>query len=169
MVKVDRSSALYNLKTRTKLLASFGLVSFIIFVMATAGVLTIQQLSVASQAVYVDYTVPLADFAEMGTALTSHHQILTNMTNITKQSDFMSEFNRLGPYRAKVNSVISDYEATVLRVSRSGRDEKKDLAILKPAIDPDAPHLSGHSDVIPMQRWSLQPSNSASTPCGSVL
>ena len=63
MVKVDRSSALSNLKTRTKLLASFGLVSFIIFVMATAGVLTIQKLSDASQAVYVDYTVPLADFA----------------------------------------------------------------------------------------------------------
>jgi twitching motility protein PilJ len=134
MVKVDRGSALYNLKTRTKLLASFGLVSFIIFVMATAGVLTIQQLSVASQAVYVDYTVPLADFAEMGAALTSHHQILTNMTNITKQSDFVSELNRLTPYRVKVNSVISDYEATVLRVSRSGRDETKDLAILKPAI-----------------------------------
>ena len=63
MVKVDRSSALSNLKTRTKLLASFGLVRFIIFVMATAGVLTIQKLSDASQAVYVDYTVPLADFA----------------------------------------------------------------------------------------------------------
>jgi len=135
MVKVDRSSALSNLKTRTKLLASFGLVSFIIFVMATAGVLTIQQLSVASQAVYLDYTVPLADFAEMGAALTSHHQILTNMTNITKQSDFVSEFNRLGPYRAKVNKVITDYAATGLRVSRSGRDETKDLAILKPAIE----------------------------------
>ena len=135
MVKVDRSSALSNLKTRTKLLASFGLVSFIIFVMATAGVLTIQKLSDASQAVYVDYTVPLADFAEMGAALTSHHQILTNMTNITKQSDFVSEFNRLGAYRAKVNRVITDYAATVLRVSRSGRDETKDLAILKPAIE----------------------------------
>lgn len=135
MNKADRSSALYNLKTRTKLLASFGLVSFIIFVMATAGVLTIQQLSVASQAVYVDYTVPLADFAEMGAALTSHHQILTNMTNITKQSDFVSEYNRLAAYRAKVNRVITDYAATVLRVSRSGRDETKDLAILKPAIE----------------------------------
>ena len=135
MDKAGRSSALYNLKTRTKLLASFGLVSFIIFVMATAGVLTIQQLSVASQAVYVDYTVPLADFAEMGAALTSHHQILTNMTNITKQSDFVSEYNRLAAYRAKVNRVITDYAATVLRVSRSGRDETKDLAILKPAIE----------------------------------
>lgn len=135
MVKVDRSSALYNLKTRTKLLASFGLVSFIILVMATIGVLTLQQLSVASQVVYTDYTVPLAEFAEMGEALTSHHQVLTNMTNVTKHADFVSEFKRLAPYREKVNQVIANYEATVFRVSRSGRDETKDFAMLKPAIE----------------------------------
>ncbi len=132
---VDRSSVLHNLKTRTKLLASFGLVSFVIMVMATIGVVTLKKLSEASQAVYVDYTVPLAEFAEMGSALTSHHQILTNMTNITKHADFVAEFKRLAPYREKVNQVITDYSATYLRVSRSGRDETKDLAILKPAIE----------------------------------
>ena len=94
MVKVGRSSALYNLKTRTKLLASFGLVSFVIVVMATIGVVTLQKLSEASQAVYVDYTVPLAEFAEMGSALTSHHQILVNMTNITKHADFVFQSQR---------------------------------------------------------------------------
>lgn len=135
MVKADRSSALYNLKTRTKLLLSFGLVSFVIFVMAGIGVLTLQKLSAASQAVYVDYTIPLAEFAEMGSALTVHHQILTNMTSITKHADFVAEFKRLAPYREKVNQVITDYSATILRVSRSGRDETKDLAILKPAIE----------------------------------
>lgn len=135
MAKTDRSSVLLNLTTRTKLLASFGLVSLVIFAMATFGVLTLRQLSVASQAVYVDYTVPLADFAEMGSALTNHHQILINMTNITKHADFVSEFKRLAPYREKVNRVLADYEATVFRVSRSGRDEAKDFAILKPAIE----------------------------------
>jgi twitching motility protein PilJ len=135
MVKVDRSSALYNLKTRTKLLLSFGLVSVVIFVMGAIGVLTLQKLSAASQAVYVDYTIPLAEFAEMGSALTGHHQTLTNMTNITKHADFVAEFKRLAPYREKVNQVLTDYSATILRVSRSGRDETKDLAILKPAIE----------------------------------
>jgi twitching motility protein PilJ len=136
MVKVvDRSSVLHNLKTRTKLLASFGLVSFVIMVMATIGVLTLQKLSAASQVVYVDYTVPLAQFAEMGEALTSHHQVLTNMTNVTKHADFVSEFKRLAPYREKVSQVVADYEATIFRVSRSGRDETKDFALLKPAIE----------------------------------
>jgi twitching motility protein PilJ len=135
MAKTDRSSVLLNLTTRTKLLASFGLVSLVIFAMATFGVLTLRQLSVASQAVYVDYTVPLADFAEMGSALTNHHQILINMTNITKHADFVSEFKRLAPFREKVNRVLADYEATVFRVSRSGRDEAKDYLILKPAVE----------------------------------
>jgi len=135
MAKTDRSSVIHNLTTRTKLLASFGLVSLIIFAMGTLGVLTLRQMSTASQVVYVDYTVPLADFAGMGSALTSYHQILTNMTNVTKHADFVSEFKRLAPYREKVNRVLSDYSATVLRVSRSGRDETKDLAILQPAIE----------------------------------
>jgi len=135
MAKTDRSSVLLNLTTRTKLLASFGLVSLVIFAMATFGVLTLRQLSVASQAVYVDYTVPLADFAEMGSAITNHHQILINMTNITKHADFVSEFKRLAPYREKVNRVLADYEATVFRVSRSGRDEQKDYQILKPVVE----------------------------------
>ncbi len=135
MVKVAGSNALYNLKTRTKLLLSFGLVSFVIVVMAIIGVVTLQKMSEASQAVYADYTVPLAEFSEMGTALTTHHQILTNMTNISKHADFVAEFKRLAPYREKVNQVITDYASTILRVSRSGRDETKDLAILKPAIE----------------------------------
>ena len=135
MVKVAHSNAFYNLKTRTKLLISFGLVSFVIVIMAAIGVVTLQKLSEASQAVYVDYTVPLSEFAEMGAALTSHHQVLTTMTSITKHADFVAEFKRLAPYREKVNQVITDYSATVLRVSRSGRDETKDLAILKPAIE----------------------------------
>ncbi|HEU0069185.1 MAG TPA: methyl-accepting chemotaxis protein, partial [Nitrospiraceae bacterium] len=79
--------------------------------------------------------VPLAEFAEMGEALTSHHQVLTNMTNITKHADFVSEFKRLAPYREKVNKVVANYETTVFRVSRSGRDETKDFALLKPAIE----------------------------------
>jgi twitching motility protein PilJ len=135
MTKKGRSSPVHNLKTRTKLLASFGVVSSIIVTMAAVAVLTLQQLSDVSQTVYTDYTVPLADFAEMGGALTSHHQILTNMTSITNLPDIVSETKRLAPYREKVNRVITDYAATVLRVSQSGRNDTKDLATLKAAVE----------------------------------
>jgi twitching motility protein PilJ len=124
-----------DLKTRTKLMASYGIVSVIIFVMAASGVVTLRQLSAMSQAVYVDYTVPLADFAEMGTALAHHQQVLTGIVSVTNHDDFVTEVARLSPYRQKTNKVIADYGNTVLRVSRSGRDEAKDLAILRPVIE----------------------------------
>ena len=123
-----------DLKTRTKLISSFGIVSVIIFVVASSGVLTLRQLSAMSQSVYAGYTIPLADFAEMGTALTHHHQVLTGIVNVTNHDDFLSEVARLSSFRKKTNTVIADYGSAVLRVSRSGRDEAKDLAILKPAI-----------------------------------
>ncbi len=124
-----------DLKTRTKLMASYGIVSVIIFVMAASGVLTLKQLSGMSQAVFIDYTVPLSDFGEMGTALAHHHQVLSSIVSVTNHDDFVSEVARLSPYRMKTNKVIADYAGTVLRVSRSGRDEAKDLAMLKPAIE----------------------------------
>ena len=123
-----------NLKTRTKLLISFGLVSLIILVMSVAGIITLRQLSSQSQTVYADYTVPLASFAEMGTALTAHHQIITGVAHITRQDDFNSDIARLPQYRQTVRKVLAEYEATTLRTSRSGRDEAKDLAVLKPAV-----------------------------------
>ena len=124
-----------DLKTRTKLISSYGIVSVIIFVVATSGVLTLRQLSAMSQAVYANYTIPLANFAEMSTALTHHHQVLTGIVSVTDHDDFVSEVTRLSSFRTKTNKVIADYESTVHRVSRSGRDEAKDLAILKPAIE----------------------------------
>ncbi|HEY7532289.1 MAG TPA: methyl-accepting chemotaxis protein [Nitrospiraceae bacterium] len=130
----DFKGRFYNLNTRTKLIASFGIVSLIILVMSSVGVLTLRQLSSQSQTVYADYTVPLAEFAEMGTALTTHHQILTSMASITRQADFQAEVGRLPQYRTRVKKVLTDYETTKLRVSRSGRDEVKDVALLKPAI-----------------------------------
>ena len=135
MAKRGRSNPVHNLKVRTKLLAGFGFVSSIIVAVAVVAVLTLYQLSAVSETVYTDYTVPLADFAEMGTALTSHHQILTNMTNITNLPDIVSESKRLAPYREKVNRVIADYATTVLRLSQSDRSETKNLATLKAAVE----------------------------------
>src|SRR5262249_49157419 len=130
----DVKGTFYNLNTRTKLLASFGVVSLIILVMSSVGVLTLRQLSSQSQTAYSDYTVPLAEFAEMGTALTTHHQILTSMASITRQADFQAEVARLPQYRTRVKKVLSDYETTNLRISRSGRNEVSDVALLKPTI-----------------------------------
>jgi hypothetical protein len=123
-----------DMKTKTKLLVSFGLVSVIIMIMASVGVFTLRQLSTQSQTVYADYTVPLAEFAQMGTALTKHHQILLDVASATKQADFAQEVTKLPPLKAQIDKVVNNYKSTTLRVSRSGRDEAKDLTLFEPAL-----------------------------------
>jgi twitching motility protein PilJ len=123
-----------DLKTQSKLLVSFGVVSVIIMVMASVGIATLRQLSSQSQTVYVEYTVPLAQFAELGTSLTRHHQILLDLAQATKQDDFLQEAAKLEPLKQGIAKNIADYKATTLRISRSGRDEAKDLALLETAL-----------------------------------
>ncbi|MDR4481000.1 MAG: methyl-accepting chemotaxis protein [Nitrospira sp.] len=123
-----------DMKTKTKLLVSFGLVSVIIMIMASVGVFTLRQLSSQSQTVYADYTVPLAEFAQMGTALTKHHQILLDVAASTKQADFAQDVTKLSPLKAEIDKVVNNYKRTTLRMSRSGRDEMKDLTLFEPAL-----------------------------------
>ena len=107
---------------------------------ASAGIATLRQLSSQSQTVYLEYTVPLAQFSELGTALTRHHQILLDMAQATKQADFLQEVAKLEPLKQNVLKSIADYKSTTLRVSRSGRDESKDMALLEPALQ----RIAGH-------------------------
>ena len=123
-----------DLRTQSKLLVSFGVVSIIIMIMASAGIATLRQLSSQSQTVYVEYTVPLAQFAELGTALTRHHQILLDLAQATKHDDFRQELGKLEPLKQSILKSIADYKSTTLRISRSGRDEAKDMAVLEPAL-----------------------------------
>jgi len=118
-----------DMKTRSKLFLGFGLVSLIIMIMASVGVFTLRQLSTHSQTVYADYTVPLADFAQMGTALTKHHQILLDVASATKQADFAQDVAKLPALKAEIEKAVTHYKSTNLRVSRTGRDEQADLTL----------------------------------------
>jgi twitching motility protein PilJ len=124
-----------DLRTQSKLLVSFGLVSVIIMVMATAGIATLRQLSSQSQTVYLEYTVPLAQFSDLGTALTRHHQILLDMAQATKHDDFLGELAKLQPLKQSIQKHVAEYKSTTLRVSRSGRDESKDMGLLETALE----------------------------------
>jgi twitching motility protein PilJ len=134
MIGQGVKNQLQDMKTQTKLMVSFGLVSIIITLMAGVGVFTLRQLSSQSQTVYADYTVPLADFAQMGTALTKHHQILLDIAAITKQADFAQEVVKLAPLKAEIEKALANYKGTTLRASRSGRDENRDIALFEPAL-----------------------------------
>ena len=123
-----------DLKTQSKLMVGFGVVSVIILTMTVIGIVTLRQLSSQSQTVYIDYTIPLSDFSSMGTALTQHHELLLDISKTNRKEDFEKEVGRLVPLKQAILKHIEDYEATATRVSRSGRDETKDLALLKPVL-----------------------------------
>lgn len=121
-------------RTETKLIVGFGLVSIIIMFLAGLGFYKLRQLASQSQAVFVDYVVPLSEFNELGTDLTDHHQILLQIASVTRKSDAEPDLAKLTSHEASIQKIVKAYEATNLRTSRSGRDEAKDLALLKPAL-----------------------------------
>ncbi|MEX5214886.1 MAG: methyl-accepting chemotaxis protein [Nitrospiraceae bacterium] len=133
-VGLESMSWFRDLRTEAKLIVGFGLVSFIILFVAGLGFFKLRQLAGQSQVTYVDYVVPLADFSEMGTSLTDHHQILLQMASAARKSDVEADATRLSKHENTVMRVLHEYESTTLRVSRSGRDEAADLAQLKPAL-----------------------------------
>lgn len=134
MVKLGFQEWFQDLKTQSKLMVGFGVVSVIILTMTVIGIVTLRQLSSQSQTVYVDYTIPLSDFSSMGTSLTQHHELLLDIAKTNRKDDFQKEAARLNPLKQSILKNVSDYEVTALRVSRSGRDEAKDLELLKPAL-----------------------------------
>jgi twitching motility protein PilJ len=134
MVKFGFQEWFQDLKTQSKLMVGFGIVSVIILTMTVIGIVTLRQLSSQSQTVYVDYTIPLSDFSSMGTSLTQHHELLLDIAKTNRKDDFQKEVARLAPLKQSIMKNVSDYEVTAVRVSRSGRDETKDLGLLKPAL-----------------------------------
>ncbi|MGQ0812655.1 MAG: methyl-accepting chemotaxis protein [Nitrospiraceae bacterium] len=133
-VKWQFHSWFQNLSTHTKLMVGFGAVSVIILAMTSIGAVVLQRLAAQSQVLYVSYAVPLADFNEMGTALTRHHELLLDISDSTRKKDFEQELTQLAPYKQLIMKTFAAYEATDLRAARSGRDETKDLPHLKVAL-----------------------------------
>lgn len=124
-----------DLKTKTKLLTAFGIVSFIIIIISSLGVWTNERLRQQAEAIYVDYTVPLIDFNTMLLNAGKYNKGLQDVAKATHAADFRAEVSKLAPYRKVVETMIAKYEATLLRVSSTGRDETKDLVELKAAFD----------------------------------
>lgn len=135
MVRLNVLQQFENLKTQAKLLTVFGLVGAIIAAMAGVGIVTNTRLANQAETVYVDYTVPLAEFNTMLFNINRYHEALTDVSRTPRASDFEIEAKELAPYRAEVDRLIQNYAGTTMRVSKTGRDEEKDLTELKAAIN----------------------------------
>jgi twitching motility protein PilJ len=134
MVRPNALQRFENLKTQTKLLTAFGLVGVIIVIMASLGVWTNKRISQQTDAIYVDYTVPLIDFNTLLFNISKYNSTLQDLAKAPRASDFKGDVGKLDPYKKAVGEMIANYEATILRVSSTGRDEAKDLVELKDAM-----------------------------------
>jgi twitching motility protein PilJ len=124
-----------DLKTKSKLLTAFGMVSLIIIFMSSLGVWTTERLRQQAEAIYVDYTVPLIDFNTLLLNVGKYNTALQDLAKETHASDFRAAAGQLEVYKKGVETTIVSYEATLLRVSSTGRDESKDLVELKASLD----------------------------------
>jgi twitching motility protein PilJ len=123
-----------DLKTQSKLLTAFGIVSVIIMIMSSLGVWTNKHISQQPDAIYVDYTVPLIDFNTMLFNINKYHETLQDLSRAPRAADFKVDVEKIGPYKKEVDQLIAKYEAKTLRVSSSGREEAKELSALKSAL-----------------------------------
>ncbi len=124
-----------NLHTKAKLLTAFGMVSVIIVIMSSLGAWTNERLRQHAEAIYVDYTVPLIDFNTLLLNAGKYNKTLQDLAKATNASDFRADRVKLNLYKGEVEAKITAYEATLLRVSSTGRDEAKDLVELKATLD----------------------------------
>ena len=124
-----------DLATKAKLLTAFGMVSVIIVIMSSLGVWTTERLRQQAEAIYVDYTIPLIDFNTLLLEVSKYQTVLQSLAKETHASDFRDSVGKLAVHKKAVEATITSYEATVLRVSSSGRNEANDLVELKSALD----------------------------------
>ena len=134
MLRFNPMQRFEDLKTQSKLLTAFGLVSVIIVIMSSLGVWTNKRISQQTDAIYIDYTVPLIDFNTLLFNISKYNALLQDLAKAPRASDFKADFSKLDPYKKAVKEMVANYEATILRVSSTGRDEAKDLVELKDAV-----------------------------------
>ena len=125
-----------NRKTQTKLMLGFSLVSVIILIVAVVGVYGLLEVRQALDTVYTDSTLALANLAMSGSNLGLYHDKVLQAARSRNKHEFAAAMK---PLSALKNGTLQPLQAyakqPMLRPSRSGRDEAKDLTLLGDAVN----------------------------------
>ncbi len=124
-----------DLNTQSKLLATFGVISVIIMIMASLGVWTNKRLSQQADEIYAEYTVSLIDFNQLLFNVNKYHETLQDLAKAPRAADFKADVGKLAPYKQQVGQLLATYGSKPLRVSSSGLNEAKGLEELKRATN----------------------------------
>ncbi len=134
MARFSMMQRFEDLKTQSKLLATFGVISVIIMIMASLGIWTNKRLSQQADEIYADYTVALIDFNQMLFNVNKYHETLQDLAKAPRAADFKADVGKLAPYKQQITQLLAGYAGKPLRVSSSGLDESQGLNGLKTAI-----------------------------------
>jgi len=124
-----------NLRIQWKLMLAFSLVALIMVGAGCFAAFGLLQLRESLRIVYEDYTVAGTDLAHVATGLLRYR---TNLM-LAVSADEATAIDRLlveqAALKEKIQTALAAYAATVLRVSKSGRNEARDLQALREALD----------------------------------
>ncbi len=138
-----------DLHTQTKLMIGFGAVSIIILAMTAVGVVTLGQLREQFRVMNDNSNVTLADLAAFGNRFVDYHRLVLQLPEeLRKKEDLEKALGRLSKIKQETYEPITRYESSQLRISKSGRDEAKDLAVLKGSLQAYFKEAEGASSAL---------------------
>ncbi len=124
-----------DLKTVTKLMMGFAAVGVIIVAVGLVGVLGLQTVREQLRIVYEDSTVALAELGTASSNLGLYHDALLTAGRATRDAEFEETVSLLPMLKNNTLAPLQTFAEGQLGISRSGRDEAKDLQALREALN----------------------------------
>ena len=124
-----------NLKTLTKLMAGFSVIGVVIAIVGFLGVFGLQQVREKLRVVYNNSTQSLAALASAGSSLGLYHDSLLEASRARTRVEFDVTVKPLATRKNAMLEPITGLASSQLRVSKSGRDELRDLTALQDALN----------------------------------
>ncbi len=124
-----------NLKTLTKLMVGFSIVGVVIAIVGLLGVYGLQQVREKLRVVYDDSTQSLAALASANSSFGLFHDAVLEASRARTKVEFDVAVKPLATRKAGTIDPLKPLEKGQLRVSKSGRNESKDLKALTDALN----------------------------------
>jgi methyl-accepting chemotaxis protein len=142
-----------NRKLKTKLTLGFLTICALVAGMGALSARGILRLRENLRVVYEDYTVAGTDLAVAAGNLVRYRNTMIQAQFAKDRPTFEGFRSQLGEIRKHMTESLDKYAATVLRVSKKGRDETKDLAQFRGKLAEFFPTSEALLDLI-AQRWA---------------
>ncbi|MEC4889535.1 MAG: methyl-accepting chemotaxis protein [Nitrospira sp.] len=142
-----------NRQTATKLILGYALMGLIMCALGAAVAQGLMDVREKLRIVYEDYTVAATDLAKVSVNLMRYRNRVALLLSTADPAAAEKTRAELPPIKEAMLKSLGDYAATVLRVSKSGRDEAKDLKTLREKLDS---YLESASEVLVMDAQARQ-------------